>query len=56
MRKRQRLGQHFLKSNLVAKNITEAAEITKKDVVLEIGTGKGILTPFLCNIPKLSGT
>ena len=48
MRKRQRLGQHFLTSSLVAKKIVEAAEITKKDTVLEIGTGKGILLPLLC--------
>jgi len=48
MRKRQRLGQHFLTSSLVAKKIVESAEITKKDTVLEIGTGKGILLPLLC--------
>ena len=48
MRKRQRLGQHFLTSSLVAKKIVEAAGITKKDTVLEIGTGKGILLPLLC--------
>jgi len=48
MRKRQRLGQHFLTSSFVAKKIVEAAGITKKDTVLEIGTGKGILLPLLC--------
>ena len=48
MRKRQRLGQHFLKSSIVAKKIVDAAGITKKDVVLEIGTGHGILVPLLC--------
>ncbi len=48
MRKRQRLGQHFLKSSIDAKKIIDAAEITKKDVVLEIGTGHGILVPLLC--------
>ena len=52
MKKRQRLGQHFLKSNLVAKKIVDAAAITKKDVVLEIGTGKGILVPLLCEKAK----
>ena len=46
--RRQRLGQHFLHSQSVAKKIVDAAEITKKDVVLEIGTGKGILVPLLC--------
>ena len=48
MIKRQRLGQHFLHSQSVAKKIVEAAGITKKDSVLEIGTGKGILVPLLC--------
>src|SRR3990172_3301622 len=48
MIKRQRLGQHFLHSQSVAKKIVEAACITKKDTVLEIGTGKGILVPLLC--------
>jgi len=48
MIKRKRLGQHFLHSQSVAKKIVEAAGITKKDSVLEIGTGKGILVPLLC--------
>ncbi len=48
MKKRQRLGQHFLISQTVAKKIVDAARITKKDVVLEIGTGKGILLAPLC--------
>jgi len=52
MKKRQRLGQHFLSSQSVAKSIVLAAGITKNDVVLEIGTGKGILVPFLCNRAK----
>ncbi len=48
MKKRRRLGQHFLISQTVAKKIVDAARITKKDVVLEIGTGKGILLALLC--------
>jgi len=52
MRKRKRLGQHFLISQTVAKKIAEAARITKKDVVLEIGTGKGILVRLLCEKAK----
>jgi len=47
MKKRQRLGQHFLISQTVAKKIAEAARITKKDIVLEIGTGWGVLVPLL---------
>lgn len=48
MTRRQRLGQHFLISQSVAKTIATAAHITKDDTILEIGTGKGILLPFLC--------
>ena len=44
----RKLGQHFLISQNVAKKIVEAADITKKDTVLEIGTGTGILVPLLC--------
>ncbi len=50
--KRQRLGQHFLLSQNIAKFIVESAQITKKDTVLEIGTGKGILVPHLCERAK----
>jgi 16S rRNA (adenine1518-N6/adenine1519-N6)-dimethyltransferase len=50
--KRQRLGQHFLKSANIAKFIVESAQLTKKDTVLEVGTGKGILTPLLCQKAK----
>ncbi len=52
MNKRHLLGQHFLVSKSIAKSIVDFANITKKDTVLEIGTGKGILIPFLCNDAK----
>jgi len=52
MKKRQRLGQHFLKSEKTAKNIVAAVKLTKYDSVLEIGTGRGILIPFLCKNAK----
>ena len=52
MRKRKKLGQHFLVSKNVAKSIVSAAKLTKNDVVLEIGTGRGILVPLLCNKAK----
>ncbi len=52
MKKRQRLGQHFLQSQNIAKSIVESAQITKDDTVLEIGTGRGILTPLLCDRAK----
>ncbi len=52
MKKRQRLGQHFLKSEKIAENIVAAAKLSKHDTVLEIGTGRGILIPFLCKNAK----
>jgi 16S rRNA (adenine1518-N6/adenine1519-N6)-dimethyltransferase len=48
MIKRKLLGQHFLNSNSIAKSIVSEAKITKKDIVFEIGTCLGILTPLLC--------
>ncbi len=48
MIKRKHLGQHFLNSNSIAKFIVSEAKITKNDIVFEIGTGQGILTPLLC--------
>jgi len=52
MNRRHSLGQHFLISESIAKSIVDYANITKKDTVLEIGTGKGILVPFLCHAAK----
>src|SRR6267378_4253165 len=52
MKKRHLLGQHFLVSESVAKSIVDSAAITKKDTVLEIGTGRGILVPYLCQVAK----
>lgn len=52
MSKRHALGQHFLTSDLVAKSIVSLANIKKTDTVLEVGTGKGILVPYLCRKAK----
>ena len=52
MNRRQSLGQHFLIPESMAKSIVDYADITKRDTVLEIGTGKGILLPFLCHTAK----
>ncbi|MCE9653173.1 MAG: ribose ABC transporter permease [Nitrosarchaeum sp.] len=52
MIKRKRLGQHFLTSNTIARSIVSEAKITKNDVVFELGTGLGILTPLLCEHAK----
>ena len=48
MIKRKYLGQHFLNSPSIAKSIVSEAKITKGDIVFELGTGLGILTPLLC--------
>ena len=52
MIKRKRFGQHFLNSNSIAQSIVSEAKITKNDVVFELGTGLGILTPLLCKNAK----
>ena len=52
MIKRKKLGQHFLNSNNIANLIVSNAGITKQDIVFEIGTGLGILTPLLCENAK----
>ena len=52
MIKRKLLGQHFLNSNSIAESIVSEAKITKNDVVFELGTGLGILTPLLCKNAK----
>ena len=52
MIKRKLLGQHFLNSNSIAQSIVSEAKITKNDVVFELGTGLGILTPLLCTKAK----
>jgi 16S rRNA (adenine1518-N6/adenine1519-N6)-dimethyltransferase len=49
---RKKLGQNFLNSKSIAKFIVDSAQISKTDVVYEIGIGKGILTPFLCEVSK----
>lgn len=52
MIKRKRLGQHFLNSKSIAEKIVLEANITENDIVLELGTGLGILTPLLCEKAK----
>ncbi|MGP1598556.1 16S rRNA (adenine(1518)-N(6)/adenine(1519)-N(6))-dimethyltransferase RsmA [Peptoanaerobacter stomatis] len=46
------LGQNFLINENILNEIIEAAEITKDDVVIEIGTGIGTLTSKLCERAK----
>ena len=49
---RKKLGQNFLNSKLIAKFIVDSAKISKNNIVYEIGIGKGILTPYLCEQSK----
>ena len=44
---RKRFGQHWLRNEQVLHQILEAAELSKRDRVLEIGPGTGILTRWL---------
>ncbi|MEK7596364.1 MAG: 16S rRNA (adenine(1518)-N(6)/adenine(1519)-N(6))-dimethyltransferase RsmA [Patescibacteria group bacterium] len=47
-----KLGQHFLKSESIARKIVETAGLAPDDLVLEIGPGKGILTVELLKRAK----
>jgi 16S rRNA (adenine1518-N6/adenine1519-N6)-dimethyltransferase len=47
MRYKKFLGQHFLQDRRILKKIIAAARLSQKDVVLEIGAGRGILTEAL---------
>lgn len=49
---RQRYGQHFLIDLSVATREVAYAQITKNDVVLEIGPGKGVITQLLARKAK----
>lgn len=48
MNKRRLLGQHILVDSDVLSKILDYAEIGKRDIVFEVGTGNGILTTELC--------
>lgn len=50
VRAKKNLGQHFLKDQNIARNITEGLSLGTYDTVLEIGPGMGVLTQFL--LPK----
>jgi 16S rRNA (adenine1518-N6/adenine1519-N6)-dimethyltransferase len=46
-RAKKALGQHFLVDENILRVIDRLAELSRDDVVLEIGPGRGILTRFL---------
>ena len=41
------LDQHFLVDENIIKTFIDSAEVTKDDIVLEVGPGKGVLTKYL---------
>lgn len=45
---RKRFGQNFLTDESVLERIVEASDITRDDLVIEIGPGIGTLTRYLC--------
>ena len=51
-RAKKSLGQNFLKSQPALNKMCEAGELTKKDIILEIGPGKGALTEKLLHNSK----
>lgn len=48
--KRRRLGQHYLVDADVVGRLASLADIRSGERVLEIGTGKGVLTEELCRV------
>jgi 16S rRNA (adenine1518-N6/adenine1519-N6)-dimethyltransferase len=49
-----KLGQNFLTNEAIAKQIVDSANLSKTDNVLEIGSGKGILTKYLADSDALT--
>ncbi|UCC16203.1 MAG: ribosomal RNA small subunit methyltransferase A [Dehalococcoidales bacterium] len=49
LRARKNLGQHFLIDEEVLELILSTAELTGRDIVVEIGPGLGVLTEELCH-------
>jgi len=48
----KRLGQHFIVEPFYIERIISISELSPEDIVLEIGTGHGILTKRLCERAK----
>ena len=45
---KKQFGQNFLVDNNILNKIVEISEITKDDIIIEIGPGMGCLTEYLC--------
>ena len=50
--KTRAFGQHHLTDKRILKEIIKSSQISKEEVVCEVGTGKGILTQELCKHAK----
>ncbi|MCP8314607.1 MAG: ribosomal RNA small subunit methyltransferase A [archaeon] len=50
--KRRSLGQHLFVDEKLLNEMVEFADISKKDIVFEFGSGTGNLTEILCNRAK----
>ncbi len=50
--KKKYLGQNFLKNEAALRDMVSAAELSKRDTVLEIGPGLGVLTAALAEKAK----
>ncbi|MCV3728722.1 16S rRNA (adenine(1518)-N(6)/adenine(1519)-N(6))-dimethyltransferase RsmA [Ureaplasma miroungigenitalium] len=48
----KKMGQNFLLSNQIKKQIVQAADISSEDLVIEIGPGLGAITEFLVQEAK----
>lgn len=48
----KKLGQNFLHDENILQRIADASQLTNDDVVLEIGSGTGNLTKYLCERAK----
>jgi 16S rRNA (adenine1518-N6/adenine1519-N6)-dimethyltransferase len=53
IRAKKHLGQHFLKDQQVAREITEALDTAQWPRVIEVGPGMGVLTEWLLQIPGI---
>jgi len=47
LNRKKHLGQHFLNNKKILEEMARAAEISKNDIVLEVGPGLGSLTEIL---------
>ena len=52
IRANKSLGQNFLINNEVVENIVNSSDISKEDMVIEIGPGLGTLTKYLLESRK----